>query len=413
MKILVLNSGSSSIKFKLYEMTAERSEVLAAGLVERIGEDVGKLKYVRYEDGAETAKREREEAVADHAVGLEAVIADITDAETGVIAATSEIEAVGHRVVHGGEAFSAPTVVDDAVEAAIEQQIPLAPLHNPANLTGVRVARRLIAHAPQVAVFDTAFHQTMPPKAYMYALPYELYEQHGVRKYGFHGASHQYVARKTASLIGKPADACNIITAHLGNGASMAAVENGRCVDTTLGMTPLAGLIMGTRTGDFDPAILFYLARTMGMSLDELDAMVNKQSGLKGVCGANDLRDIHAMADKGEAKAKLALEMLAYRNRKYFGAFFAVLGKVDAIAYTAGVGENDAWVRLHSLAGLEPLGVVVDPQLNDNRFSEPARISAPESAVQVWVTPTDEELEIANQTMDVLRQGTVQRPATS
>ncbi|WP_029895634.1 acetate/propionate family kinase [Desulfohalovibrio reitneri] len=403
MNVLVLNSGSSSIKFQFFAMQGgEGGAVRAKGAVERIGESSGKFEYEN-EKGAEF---KREDAVPDHDAGLRLVMEALTHADHGVLASTDEIEAVGHRVVHGGERFHAPTSINDEVEQAIEAHIPLAPLHNPPNLTGIRTARKLIPNAEQVAVFDTAFHQTMPPHAYMYAFPYELYEQAGVRRYGFHGTSHAYVSRELCKLMGREVEDVNLISAHLGNGASMAAVAGGRCVDTSLGMTPLAGLIMGTRTGDFDPAILFYLARERGYSLEEMDQLVNKESGLKGICGSNDLRDVHDKAASGDERAALALEMLAYRNRKYFGGYFAALGRVDAIVFTAGVGENDDRVRELSLQGLSGLGVHVDPERNQaggGRFKAPGRISTDDSPVQVWVVPTNEELEIARQTYTALR----------
>jgi len=398
MKILVLNSGSSSIKYQFFLMQPDGTgRVLAAGLVERIGEETSDLKYTRMAgEEPETIKSER--PVADHEQGLRLVIESLSAPEHGVIADTGEIDAVGHRVVHGGERFQAPTVIDDEVEQAIEAHIPLAPLHNPPNLAGIRVARALMPHALQVAVFDTAFHQSMPEEAYMYALPYELYSELGVRRYGFHGTSHQYVAKVTAELLGKPLEQCNLITAHLGNGASMAAVQNGKCVDTSLGMTPLAGLVMGTRTGDFDPAILFYLAERKDLTMEELDTLVNKHSGLKGLCGHNDLRDVHKQIEQGDARAALALKLMTYRNKKYIGSYFAALGRVDAIVFTAGVGENDHEVRRLSLEGLEHFGVILDEARNAGRCTEPTRISADASAVHVWVVPTDEELEIARQT---------------
>lgn len=398
MKILVLNAGSSSIKFQLFRMMPDGSgQVLAAGLVERIGEAVSGLKYTRLNGSGEETETS-EQPVPDHDAGLRLVIAALSAKDTGVIASTAEIDAVGHRVVHGGEEFHAPSVIDDAVLEAIERNSPLAPLHNPPNLTGIRVARALIPGALQVAVFDTAFHQSMPEEAFMYALPYELYTELKVRRYGFHGTSHGYVAAEAARLLGKPLAECNLITAHLGNGASMAAVLNGKCVDTSLGMTPLAGLVMGTRTGDFDPAILFYLAERKGLGIPELDDLVNKQSGLKGLCGYNDLRDIHARIAQGDKRASLALKLMTYRNKKYVGAYFAVLGRVDAIVFTAGVGENDSEVRRLSLEGLEHLGVVLDAERNAGRCKESKRISADSSTVQVWVIPTNEELEIARQT---------------
>lgn len=403
MKILVINSGSSSIKFKLYEMSsAEEGEVLASGLAERIGEDTSTLTYKRHEkDGSET-KQTWNDPLPNHETGLKRIIKALSDPENGVISSPDEIAAAGHRVLHAGEAFSAPTVVNDEVIDAVKKCIPLGPLHNPANLDGILVASQIMQGASQVAVFDTAFHQTMPPEAYLYALPYELYKEQGVRKYGFHGTSHKYVARVTAKLAGVPQDKSNIITAHLGNGSSMAAVKNGRCIDTSMGLTPLPGLIMGTRTGDLDPAIIFYLGKQLGLSLEELDDLVNKQSGLKGICGHNDLRDVHKAAEDGEERAKLALSMLAYRNKKFFGAYIAALGRVDAIAFTAGVGENDDWVRAQSLAEMEHLGVVIDPKRNEGRCSEPTLISADSSAIQVWVVPTDEEYEIARETYEVL-----------
>ncbi|QJT09431.1 acetate/propionate family kinase [Oceanidesulfovibrio marinus] len=403
MKILVINSGSSSIKFKLYEMSsAEEGEVLASGLAERIGEDTSTLTYKRHEkDGSET-KQTWNDPLPNHETGLKRIIKALSDPEKGVISSPDEIAAAGHRVLHAGEAFSAPTKVNDAVIDAIKKCIPLGPLHNPANLDGILVASQIMQGASQVAVFDTAFHQTMPPEAYLYALPYELYKEQGVRRYGFHGTSHKYVARVTAKLAGVPQDQSNIITAHLGNGSSMAAVRNGRCVDTSMGLTPLPGLIMGTRTGDIDPAIIFYLGKQLGLSLEELDNLVNKQSGLKGICGHNDLRDVHTAAEEGEERAKLALSMLAYRNKKFFGAYIAALGRVDAIAFTAGVGENDSWVRAQSLADMEHLGVVIDLERNDGRCSEPTLISADSSTIQVWVVPTDEEYEIARETYEVL-----------
>lgn len=398
MKILVLNSGSSSIKYQLFRMEPDGSgQVWASGVVERIGEESGSFKYTRMTGEApETSTVEGR--VEDHEAGLRMVIAALAAPGTGVLQAATEIDAVGHRVVHGGERFQAPTIIDDAVEQAIEEHIPLAPLHNPPNLAGIRVARALIPNALQVAVFDTAFHQTMPEKAYMYALPYELYTELGVRRYGFHGTSHQHVAGVAARMLDKPLEQCNLITAHLGNGASMAAIKNGKCVDTTLGMTPLAGLVMGTRSGDFDPAILFYLAEQKGLGIEEMDELVNKHSGLKGLCGHNDLRDVHAQIEQGDARAALALKLMTYRNKKYIGAYFAVLGRVDAIVFTAGIGEHDAEVRRLSLEGLEHFGVFLDQGRNAVQSREPMRISADAGSVQVWVIPTDEELEIARQT---------------
>ena len=336
MKLLIINSGSSSIKYQLLSM--EKEEVLASGLVERIAEASGLIKCTFFPDTSKQRKLEREEPVPNHHAGMLKVIDLLCDAASGIIADTREIDAIGHRVVHGGEAFHQPTLITDEVVAAIEENIPLAPLHNPPNLDGIRVARELFPDAPQVAVFDTAFHQSMPARAFLYALPRELYEKHRVRRYGFHGTSHAYVAAECAKLLGKPLKGCNLVTVHLGNGSSMTAIEQGKSVDTSLGMTPLEGLVMGTRCGDVDPALHLFLQQNLGMDLPAIDRMLNKESGLKGLCGMNDLRDIHKAADAGDTWAKRALDVLCYRNRKYLASFIAVLGQVDAIVFTAGFG---------------------------------------------------------------------------
>ncbi|WP_147820945.1 acetate kinase [Salidesulfovibrio onnuriiensis] len=400
MKVLVLNAGSSSLKYQLIDM--ENESVLCSGLVERIGLEMGAISYKRLPDTDSEKKTSLEMAIPTHNVGLRKVIELITEGETAVVEDMAEIKAVGHRVVHGGEYFSAPTVVDDKVLEAIEACIPLAPLHNPANLDGIKTGMELFPGVPQVAVFDTAFHQTIPAQAYMYALPYELYEELKIRRYGFHGTSHKYVAGEMAALMGKDLAECNIITVHLGNGSSMTAVEKGKSVDTTMGMTPLEGLIMGTRSGDVDPAVCDFLARNKGMSVSEIDTLLNKKSGLEGLCGMSDMRDIHAAVDKGDERAKLAVEALTYRNRKYIGSYMAVLGDVDAIVFTAGIGENDDIVRLESLKGLEKLGVVIDEAANAGRAGEPKKISAADSPVQVWVIPTNEELAIAREAKNIL-----------
>jgi acetate kinase len=400
MKVLVINSGSSSIKYQLLDMQTEA--VLVSGLVERIGEARGELTNKAFPGTDRQAVTRIEQPIPDHNTGMRLAIDLITDPEKGVIKDRAEIDAVGHRVVHGGEAFHQPTVITDEVIAAIEETVPLAPLHNPANLDGIRVAVELFPGVPQVAVFDTAFHQTIPPHAYMYALPYGLYESDRVRRYGFHGTSHKFVAGECARLLGKPLDQCNMITVHLGNGCSMTAVEQGKSVDTSLGLTPLEGLVMGTRSGDVDPAVHAFLARNKGMDIEAIDAMLNKESGLKGLCGMNDMRDIHAAIDKGDARAKLALDVQTYRNRKYIGAYMAVLGRVDAIVFTAGIGENDDVVRRESLKGLECFGVKIDAGVNAQRAKEPLKISAADSAIAVWVIPTNEELAIARETKSVL-----------
>ena len=400
MKILVINSGSSSIKFQLLDMQDE--SVLASGLVERIGESEGLIKCTLRPGTAGELTIKKADAVPDHTTGMRMAVDLLTDKKQGVIADRSDISAVGHRVVHGGEDFHAPTVIDEAVMAAIEKNISLAPLHNPANMDGIRVAKELFAGVRQVAVFDTAFHQSIPPHAYHYALPYELYEKQRIRRYGFHGTSHKYVAGECARLMGKQLDTFNVITIHLGNGCSMTAVKNGKSVDTSLGFTPLEGLVMGTRSGDVDPAIHAFLARNCNMDIDAIDQMLNKESGLKGLCGLNDMRDIHEAIAAGNQRAKLALEVQTYRNKKYVGAYMAVLGRVDAIVFTAGIGENDEVVRQKSLEGLEPFGIILDLKANDQRIKKPALLSAPESRVQIWGIPTNEELAIAREARVVI-----------
>lgn len=400
MKILVINSGSSSIKFQLLNMLDE--SVLATGLVERIGEKVGHLTCTMRPGTAEEHKAENKTSIADHQAGMRMAVDVLTDRTHGVITESGEIAGVGHRVVHGGEDFHAPSVITDSVIAAIEQNVPLAPLHNPPNLDGIRVGLELFPKAKQVAVFDTAFHQTIPPHAYIYALPYSLYEKYRIRRYGFHGTSHKFVAGECAEKLGKPLSACNIITIHLGNGCSMTAIKQGESVDTTLGLTPLEGLVMGTRSGDLDPAIHAFLSRNSNMDIDQIDNMLNKESGLKGICGKNDLRDIHTAIEEGDKLAELALEIQTYRNRKYIGAYMAVLGKVDAIVFTAGIGENDPVTRRKSLEGLAVFGVELDEKTNDQRASEPLLISTPNSSIQVWVIPTNEELAIARDTKLIL-----------
>lgn len=400
MKTLVLNSGSSSLKYQLIDMETETA--LCSGLVERIGLEVGNISYKKAPDTDAEEKTALEMEIPTHSVGLRKVIDLITDPEKGVVKDKAEISVVGHRVLHGGEHFCAPTIVDDKVLDAIEACIPLGPLHNPANLDGIKVAQELFPGVPQVAVFDTEFHQTMPAHAFMYALPYEMYEQDRIRRYGFHGTSHKYVAGEMAAKLGKPLEECNLITVHLGNGSSMAAVEGGKCVDTTMGLTPLEGLVMGTRSGDVDPAVCGFLARNKNMSVTDIDSILNKKSGLEGICGMSDMRDIHAAEAKGDEKAILAVNMLTYRNKKYIGSYIAALGRVDAIVFTAGIGENDDVVRLKTLQGLERLGIVIDEAANAGRKGEPAKISAADSAIQVWVIPTNEELAIARESSEVL-----------
>ncbi|MEU6114709.1 acetate kinase [Streptomyces sp. NPDC047117] len=391
-RVLVLNSGSSSLKYQLLDM--DGGARLAVGLVERIGEPASRLVHTPLAAGGE--KREREERMADHDAALKAVADELSADGLGLD--SPQLAAIGHRVVHGGLRFTEPTVIDDVVLKEIERLVPVAPLHNPANLTGIRTAQRLRPDLPQVAVFDTAFHSTMPEYAARYALDVETADAHRVRRYGFHGTSHAYVSRETAKLLGKDPSEVNVIVLHLGNGASASAVAGGRCVDTSMGLTPLEGLVMGTRSGDIDPAVIFHLERNAGLSSDEIDELLNKKSGLLGLCGDNDMREIRRRIDEGDKQAALAFDVYIHRLRKYIGAYTAVLGRVDAVAFTAGVGENSAPVREAAVLGLEEMGLAVDTRRNAERSGE-ARIISPEYArVAVAVVPTDEELEIANQT---------------
>ncbi len=351
-RVLVLNSGSSSVKYQLLDMAEAAAGTdrgrPASGVVERIGEEGG---------------------AADHDEALRRVADELAGRGLGLDC--PELAAVGHRVVHGGTRFTAPALVTDEVLAAIEDLVPLAPLHNPANITGIKVARALRPDLPQVAVFDTAFHSTIPEAAARYAIDAATADRYGIRRYGFHGTSHAYVSRATAALLGKEPEDVNVIVLHLGNGASASAVRGGRCVDTSMGLTPLEGLVMGTRSGDVDPAVVLHLERVGGMGTDEIDTLLNKRSGLLGLCGANDMREITRRVDEGDASARLAFEVYAHRLRRYIGAFTAVLGRVDALAFTAGVGENSAPVRAAALDGLEGLGYALDPGRNALRSPGP------------------------------------------
>lgn len=396
-RVLVLNSGSSSVKYQLLDM--RDSSRLAVGLVERIGEATSRLVHTPLGGGAEP--RERTGPIADHGAALKAVADEL--AHDGLGMDSPELAAIGHRVVHGGLRFSAPTVITDEVLAEVERLVPVAPLHNPANLIGIRTARALRPDLPQVAVFDTAFHTTMPEAAARYAIDVETADAHRIRRYGFHGTSHAYVSRATAKLLGKDPSEVNVIVLHLGNGASASAVAGGRCVDTSMGLTPLEGLVMGTRSGDIDPAVTFHLRRVAGMGTDEIDALLNTRSGLVGLCGENDMREILRRIDEGDERARLAFDVYVHRLKKYIGAYYAVLGRVDAVAFTAGVGENAAAVREAALAGLEGLGLVVDGELNAVRSGEPRLISPEHARVAVAVVPTDEELEIARQTFEMVK----------
>lgn len=400
MKILVINCGSSSIKYQLFDMDSDI--VMASGAIERIGLDMGIMSHKRNPDTDDEQKFKFEQPIPNHEVGMELVISKLTAEDTGVIHDTAEIAGVGHRIVQGANLFSDPVLVNDEVKAAIEKVAPLAPLHNYAHLAGINVAQRLFPNAGHVVVFDTAFHQTIPAHSYVYGVPYEMYEKHQVRRYGFHGTSHRYVTKRFAQLLGKKPEDCNIITVHLGNGSSLTAVKGGKSIDTSMGLTPTGGVIMGTRTGDIDPTILGYLARTEGMTIDELDEMVTKKSGLEGICGMSDLRDIHAAVDEGNERAKLALDMLCHRVRLYIGGYMALLGHVDGIVFTAGIGENDDIVRHDVLCGMEELGIKLDVEANSKRAGEHMRITAEDSRIPAFVIRTNEELEIAQQTVSVI-----------
>ncbi|WNO72209.1 acetate kinase [Streptomyces sp. AM8-1-1] len=397
-RVLVLNSGSSSVKYQLLDM--HDGSRLAAGLVERIGEETSRLVHTPLVGGE---KRERTGPIADHGAALKAVADEL--ASDGLGLDSPELAAIGHRVVHGGLRFTEPTVIDDNVLAEVERLIPVAPLHNPANIIGIRTAQALRPDLPQVAVFDTAFHTTMPEAAARYAIDVETADAHRIRRYGFHGTSHAYVSRRTAELLGKEPSEVNVIVLHLGNGASASAVAGGRCVDTSMGLTPLEGLVMGTRSGDIDPAVTFHLMRVAEMSADEIDELLNKKSGLVGLCGDNDMREIRRRIDEGDERAQLAFDIYIHRLRKYIGAYFAVLGRVDAIAFTAGVGENAAPVREAAMAGMEGFGLTLDRERNAVRSDEARIISASEGRVAVAVVPTDEELEIAQQTFALVTSG--------
>ncbi len=391
--VLVINSGSSSIKYQLIEPA--EGVVVASGLVERIGEDSGSLRHTF--EGQDTRLSE---PVADHGAGLRRVLELF--AEVGPDLGAAGIVAVGHRVVQGGARYSGPALVDDHVLADIEELIPLAPLHNPPNLRGIEVARELLPEVPHVAVFDTAFFSDLPDAAATYALNREVAEKYRVRRYGAHGTSHQYVSRTAAVVTGRPLEELRQIVLHLGNGASASAVSGGRAMDTSMGMTPLEGLVMGTRTGDIDPAIIFHLRRNAGFDVDEIDDLFNRRSGLKGLAGHNDLREIHRLVAEGDDAARLALDVYTHRLRKYVGAYAAVMGGLDVLSFTAGVGENDGVVRAETLAGLGFLGIELDPGRNAARISEPTVISTDASRVTVLVVPTREEQEIARQVVTLL-----------
>ena len=400
MKVLVINAGSSSLKYQLIDV--DTKDVIAKGLVDRIGISDSNVIYkpAMGKTGFAVVRD-----VKDHTEAIRLVIDAMLDPVNGVIKSMDEIDAVGHRVVHGGEKFTAPVLINDAVMETIETLTDLAPLHNPANMMGIRACREIMPNAPMVAVFDTAFHQTMPAEAYIYALPYEAYTDNMVRRYGFHGTSHNYVSKVAVEMLGKPAEETKIVTCHLGNGSSIAAVKGGKCIDTSMGLTPLEGVPMGTRCGDIDPAIVLYLMKKLNLNVNERDAYLNKKSGVLGISGvSSDMRDIEAAAKQGNERAELALATLAYKVKKYIGAYVAAMDGVDAIVFTAGVGENAANIRERIISGLGYLGVVPDYELNSNcPRGQNVEISKPESSVKVFVIPTDEEMMIATQTAELVK----------
>ncbi len=393
MNVLVINCGSSSLKFQL--INSESEAVLAKGLCERIGID-GSLTY--QPEGGEKVKSDK--AMPTHTEAIQFVIDALTDAQTGVVKSLDEIGAVGHRVVHGGEKFASSVVITEEVKAAIEECNDLAPLHNPANLIGINACEKLMPGTPMVAVFDTAFHQTMPEKAYMYGLPYEYYDKYKVRRYGFHGTSHSFVSKRAAELAGRPYDQVKTIVCHLGNGASICAVENGKSVDTSMGLTPLEGLVMGTRSGDIDPAILEFLSKKEELDIAGLMNMLNKKSGVFGLSNnlSSDFRDLEEGANSGNDQARVALEVFAYRVAKYVGSYAAAMNGVDVIAFTAGIGENSGTVRSAVAKYLGYLGIEINEEANGKRGEE-ITISTPDSKVTVMVIPTNEELAIARETV--------------
>ena len=393
MKILVINTGSSSLKYQLIDMQNEA--VLAKGLCDRIGIDNSYIKHTK--TGSDAVVIEKD--MTNHKAAIKEVISALTDVKIGVIDNMGEISAVGHRVVHGGEKFSDSVIIDDDVMQAIRDCIELAPLHNPPNIIGIEACQQIMPETPMVAVFDTAFHQSLPKHAYLYALPYEIYEKYGVRKYGFHGTSHKYVAERAAVMLGKPLNELKLISCHLGNGASVCAIKNGHSIETSMGFTPLAGLAMGTRSGTIDPAVVKFLMENENLSLREIDEYLNKKSGVLGISGvSSDFRDLHAAADSGNDRAQLAIDIFCYRVKKYIGEYAAVTNGIDAVIFTAGIGENNEIVRENVLRDMEYIGIRVDWEKNQVKGKE-LDISAPDATVRTLVIPTNEELAIARETL--------------
>lgn len=398
MKILVLNCGSSSIKYQLFEM--ETKTVLAKGGIEKIGLPGAFIKFNAKDGSKKVIKQE----IPEHTVGVELIFKVLTDPVDGALKSLDELDAVGHRMVHGGEKFSASTLLTDEVLKTFEACNDLAPLHNPANLKGVNAVKEVAPDIPQVGVFDTAFHQTMPDYAYMYAVPYELYEKYGIRRYGFHGTSHRYITKRALEMLNIPAEGSKIVTCHIGNGGSCAAVKDGKSIDTSMGLTPLAGLMMGTRSGDIDPGAIPFIMDKMGLSTQELSDLLNKKSGVAGISGvSSDMREVKAAAEAGNKRAELANTMYFYRIKKYIGEYAAAMGGVDVIIFAGGVGENQADCRETVLSGLEFMGVELDKEKNAVTRGEEAILSTPNSKVKVLLIPTDEELMIASDTYDIVK----------
>jgi len=397
--VLVVNCGSSSIKYSLYRMAnGESADVLASGLVEKIGEAVSRIHHKVGE-----ARDVRDVSAPDHQAAFGLMIKALAEGPAAVISGPGEIDAVGHRVVHGAEQFTHSQRIDDAVIKALEACVPLAPLHNPPNLTGIRAAMALMPNVPNVAVFDTAFHQTIEPHAFLYAVPYELYAKHRIRRYGFHGTSHRYVTEGAAKILKRPLEDTNVITCHLGNGCSVTAVSGGKSVDTSMGMTPLEGLVMGTRSGDVDPALAFHLIRALGMSVDQVDNLLNRKSGLVGVSGvSNDMREVTKSAKDGNERAALAIRIFCYRLKKYIGAYTAALGRVDALVFTGGIGENAPHIREGTCRGLEPMGYCMDYARNASNPRGVQDLSTADSPKRILVIPTDEEGMIARDTARIV-----------
>jgi acetate kinase len=396
MKVLVINTGSSSLKYQLIDMTDE--SVLAKGVCDRIGLEHSFLKHSK--TGNEAVIIEKD--LYNHKVAVQEVLSALTDSKTGVIASMSEIAAVGHRIVHGGEKFKESVVIDDKVMDAIKECVELAPLHNPSNIIGIEACQQIMPNIPMVAVFDTAFHQTMPPHAYIYALPYEIYEKYRLRKYGFHGTSHKYVANRAAEMLGKPIEETKIITCHLGNGASICAVKGGKSIETSMGFTPLQGLAMGTRSGTIDPAVISFLMEKEKMSVKDISDFLNKKSGVLGVSGvSSDFRDVQDAAENGNERAMLALDIFCYKVKRFIGDYMGILNGADAVVFTAGIGENNDLVRSKILKDMDFLGIVIDEEKNKVKGKE-IDISAPGAKVKTLVVPTNEELAIARETQKLL-----------